>query len=609
MTEKTIEETLLAIASTGSRELIKKAKTLQKSTQRLFAKKGSTRPINAAIQKLFAVRKKIMQKEQEEGVYQETQERLFALDKKIEDNRAVFKQKDKAVNFLQKQLQAAKRYREWFSLKEQFERNPLHERVEIKRLKDFYQRYQQTKEELKKADQKYKISLITQLANKTENYSFYLKNKEKITKLLDQEVNVTKITQKEQEHQAQLMQAVDTLIALSGRWKWQEDHPPDLLNYEEVEKMRKEILRLKFENNLLLDGAYAQLQKHSPKRDVFPFVIPILFVGMGSLSLVFCASPWNFTGFFALSFLGIIFALLLQWGRQKNLEKIRKRRIEDNNKKSQQMLKYFQQLVQQSNLKEMKTFDDVVRFHHQIEDFHKMLKVRDQQLQLLEEQRVRLVKFDEETVFLNDWLPLVNEHTKDKFAIIHSFVSEMEAIAQENKELNSSMIFEQIKNLKAKVVKLDLEADKFIQQYRLVNFAGIEEFLKQQQVLEETKIRYDFMFAQLKDIFDLTQTVNFNEIAKQFEEVKLEVEKTAEEYQKLFEEKARLKGEKALLEKDGILPLLIQDEGYQLEHFRHLVKEWLIEQVETKILIDLLRDFSDQTLHELLTKASKLYPS
>ncbi|MDR1473641.1 MAG: AAA family ATPase [Lactobacillales bacterium] len=607
MTEETIEDTLLAIASTGSRELIKKAKALQDSTDRLFAKKGSARPINAALQELAIVRKKIIKKEQEESSYQEMQEQLFALDKEIEKNRIAFKQEDENATFLQKQLQTAKRYHEWFSLKKQLEQNPLYDKSEVKRLKDFYQHYQQTKDELKDADKQYKISLTTELANKTENYSFYLKNKEKIAKLLEQEVDVTKLTQKEQEHQVQLTQAVNALIELSGRWKWHEDHPPALLNYEEIEQMREEVLKLKFESDLLRDGAQAQLQKRSPKRDILPFIIPILFVGTGSLSLIFCAPPWNFTGFFAISFLGIILALLLRLGRQKNLERIRKRRIEENNKKAQQMLKYFQQLVQQGNLKEMKTFDDAVRFYHQIEDFHKMLALRDEQVKLLDKLRLRLVNFDEETTFLNDWLPLINKHTKDKFAIIHSFVLEMETIAQENKELNSSVIFKRIKKLEAKIIELDKEAKNFIKQYNLENFIGIEEFLKQQQILEEVKIRHDFMFAQLKEMFDLTQVINFDEIAKQFEGAKLKLEKIVEDYQKLVEEKAKLKGEKALLEKDGVLASLIQDEGYRLEHFRYLVKEWLTEQVETKILIDLLRDFSDQTLHELLAEASKLF--
>ncbi|MDR0690817.1 MAG: hypothetical protein LBF32_02020, partial [Streptococcaceae bacterium] len=607
MTEETIEETLLAIASTGSRELIKKAKALQENTEKLFAKKGSARPINAAMQELFAIRKKIVQKEQEESIYQEVQEQLLVLDKEIEENRVSFKQKDELLHFFQEQLQAAKGYREWLSLKKKFKQSPLHDKVEIQHLKNFYRQYQQTKEELKELEQKYKIALTTELANKTENYSFYLKNKRKIKKLLEQEVNVTKLTQKEQEYQTQLKQAIDTLIELSNRWKWQEEYPPDLFDYEEVEKMRDEVLRLKFENNLLLDGAQAQLQKRSPKRDIFPFVIPILFVGVGSLSLIFCASPWNFTGFFALSFLGIIFALLLRWGRQKNLEKIRKRRIEDNNKKSQQMLKYFQQLVQQGNLKEMKTFDDVLRFYHQIEMFNKMLKVRDQQVQLLKEIRAKLAEFDEKSVFLNDWLPLINKHTKDKFEIIHSFVFDMEAILKENKELNSSMIFNRIKSLEAKIDKFNLEADKLIEQYHLENSAEIEEFLRKQQALEEAKIRYDFMCVHLKEIFDLTQPVDFEVISKRFKRTKLEIEEIAKGYQKLVEEKLRLKGEKAFLEKDGVLPSLIQDEGYQLEYFRHLVKEWLIEQVEAKVLIALLRASRDQTLHELLKEASLLF--
>jgi uncharacterized protein YhaN len=39
------------------------------------------------------------------------------------------------------------------------------------------------------------------------------------------------------------------------------------------------------------------------------------------------------------------------------------------------------------------------------------------------------------------------------------------------------------------------------------------------------------------------------------------------------------------------------------------VREWLIDQVETKLLIDLLRYLSDQTLHELLASASRLFAS
>ncbi|MDR1521374.1 MAG: AAA family ATPase [Streptococcaceae bacterium] len=607
MREETIEGTLLAIASTGSRELIKKAKVLQEDAEKLFAKKGSVRPINAAMQELFAIRKKIVQKEQEESIYQEVQKQLLYLDKKIEENRASFKQKDELLNFLQKQLQAAEGYREWFSLKEKFKQNPLYDKTEVKRLKIFYQRYQQTKEELKESDQKYKVALTIELANKTENYSFYLKNKEKITKFLEQEVNVTKLTQKEQEYQIQLKQAVDTLIELSSRWKWQEDHPPDLLDYEEVEKIREEVLRLKFGNDILVDGTQAQLCKYSAKRDILSFIISIFFAGIGLLFLIFCASPWNFIYFFVISFLGIILTLLLRWGYQKNLEKVKKRCIENNDRKCKHLLKYFQQMIQQANLKEMKTFDDILRFYHQIETFHKMLKVRNQQVQLLKEIRAKLAKFDEETIFLNDWLPLINKHIKDKFKIVHSFVFDMEAISKENKKLDSSMIFDRIKSLEAKIDKFNLEADKFIKQYHLVNFIGIEEFLQKQQALEEAKIRYDFIFAQLKEIFDLTQPINFDEISKHFKEAKLEFEKIAEEYQRLVEEKARLKGEKAFLEKDGVLSSLIQDESYQLEYFRHLVKEWLIKQVETKVLIDLLRASRDQTLHELLKEASKLF--
>ncbi|MDR1013005.1 MAG: hypothetical protein LBL38_01910, partial [Lactobacillales bacterium] len=386
-----------------------------------------------------------------------------------------------------------------------------------------------------------------------------------------------------------------------------EDYPPDLLDYEEVEKMRKEILRLKFENDILVDKTQIGLHKRYIKKNILLFMILVLFMGVGSLSLMFCVSPWNFTCFFAISFLGIILVLLLKWGHQKKLDKIRRRRIEDNNSKYQQMLKYFQQLIQRANLKEMKTFDDITRFYHQIEVFHKMLLMRDEQSKRLKSIRAQLAKFAEETFFLNDWLQLANKHPKDKFQLIHEFAFDMEAITKENEDLNSSVIFARIKSLEDKIAKLDLEANKWIEHYNLVDFAGIEEFLKKQQAFKEIKIRCDFMFIQLKEIFALDQSVNFEAISQQFKKESLELQKVTEEYQELIEEKVRLKGEKTLLENNGVLASLIQDEGYQRKSFHNLVKRWLIEQVETKILIDLLRDFSDQTLHELLKVASQLF--
>jgi uncharacterized protein YhaN len=604
-----IEETLLSIASTGSRELIKKAKLLQEKTSKFFAKKGSARPLNASVTEILEIRKKIFQKEREESSYQAMQQQLLKLEEDIKENRGKFQQKFSLIERLTSQMRAKESFYEWKNLQEGLQKNPLLPEEDDKQLVDFYYQYSQVKEELAQANRRYQVALTTELSNRTENYSFYLREKDKILNLLNEEARVVELTQKEQEQQVLLTSAVETIIELSSRWKWHEMDPPCMLDYQETQILQEKFLRLKFENESLLDKEGVNERKYSLKSDGWLLIFPVLSVCVGRWLWKVFLSPWNLVSLVGIVFSGIFLMLFVGWSRKKYIKRIQRRRLEDNRQGMMEIRQHFSQLIKRANLKEMSQMEEFLRFGHQVEDFRRALNVRDQKEAVLEDIREQLGIFDEKTLFLQEWIPFANQHVKDKFQAIRDFLSEMESISEENRSQNSSVIFQRIQELEVQISALKEEGDSWIEKYHLIDFAGMEAFLDKQRQAKESQIRLKFVSEQLKELFDLEKKTNFEKILQDLQEEEKNLQILQDEYQRLLKESASLKGRKSLLEADGTLLEWVQNEGYQRGKFQNLVREWLIDQVETKLLIDLLRYSSDQTLHELLASASRLLAS
>lgn len=604
-----IEDTLLSIASTGSRELIKKAKLLQDRTSKFFAKKGSARPLNASIAEILEIRKKISQKEKEESNYQEIQKQLLKLEEDIKENRGKFEQKFSLIERLNSQIRAKENFYEWENLKEELTKNPLLPKEEGKQLVDFYHKYSQIEEELTQANRNYQVALTTELSNRTENYSFYLQEKDKILNLLNEETRVIELTQQEQEQETLLTSAVERIIELSSRWKWREIDPPCMLDYQETQILQEKFLRLKFENESLLDEVEVIGGKYSLKSDGWLLIFPVLSVCVGIWLWKSFLSPWNLVSFVGIVSSGVFLMWFVGWGRKQHVRRIKNRRLENNNQAMMEIQQYFSQLIKRANLKEMKQMEDFLRFGHQVEDFRCALNIRDQKEAMLEGIREQLEIFNEKTLFLQEWIPFANKHVKDKFQAIRDFLSDMESISEENRSKNSSVIFQRIQELEMRISELKEEGGSWIKKYHLIDFPGMKVFLNKQRQAKESQIRFKFMSAQLKELFDLEKKISFEKILQDLQEEENNLQILQDEYQRLLKESASLKGRKSLLEADGMLLEWVQNEGYQRGRFQNLVREWLIDQVEAELLMDLLRYLSDQTLHELLISASRLFAS
>lgn len=634
--ENELQDLLVSFGISGSEQLFQQRVAYQGKAADIYKRKSKKLPLNLLMQEKAQLQEKIRQKEAQEAEFQQLLKGQQQTEQKLaEAEKTDHSLQQKALKIKQ-QLLNWSNYEEWQSLK-QLAQAPLF--PQTAELADFYQKYQQLSSNLE--EQEAAFEKHSGMDQQSARYYFYLEQEEKIQELLQQKVEVMRILDRETQIDQEAT-SISQVLTAGDEYGWRKQPPQPLTddriqNYFQAKVQAEKTLsqqevrlsmlqdqhqQLEDEINQLETDLTAELQTESSKVNYLPIIAVIT---LGILASFFVSSPLSWIIRFLTVAAGGFFFYQKQ---QKKEPKISNRKAlwqeklvkldeltgqivqEEQVKKElhRQLATQdadFSQLLKRHHLPQTESLAESLAINRQSRQFSEALQTQ-HTLQLEKQQlREKILHYEGEFQFLEDWLPLQQKTVTGKIQHLETFVKEMEQLRFAQTYQQNTMLKQQINETKRKQKELLEQSQTLLQEAQLRLFSEIPNFLQQQREIAAAKEKSAELEQTLRPLFQ--QAVTQEELTLQQQQINQQLAENQLGLRRLQEQKQRYTLQQENLQADGTLDQLYQALSSLDAEIQQLAEKWSVAHLTSMVLGDLATELSEQQLPQLLKEASRYF--
>lgn len=622
--EEQLQQVLISLGITGSRQLMEQSLQYQKENQKLFRPKGSRLPLNELLSQWQRLNHRIQEKEAQEAQVQtllmhqqQNQENLTSQRKKAQKLKT-------QLNHAKEQELHWQQYEEWQQLLKLKQTKGALTGAQQRELTRIYQQYQGLEGQLKQVDEDYHQAKTAETV--TPQYEFYLQHEGVIKNLLNEQVSGVRLTDDFQRKLTRQDQLLEDIQALEGHYGWQVPVVDQLALSKLDQKMAslREIEEQLQANHLQQKWLTTEITPDQKATAETVVKSPSVSLTMGSFLLagVFLLLGLVLPGFKAiLGILGIICGLLgAYWEYHRRQQAILQKTTATSmptagqNTESQLAILVEKAVALQKQQGELTAainqslggkgdfpITDSYGYQKDYQEYYQSLAELEQvtaDLQAQDEAYGALLKeFD----FLVAWLPLQELDLVGRFESLQQFDQKMTRQKQLQSQQKTTLLAEQRKELADKVAQATTHSQDLLQATGIENLSEIPSRLQLAQKQEQQARRLAELTEVLTPLYP--EALEKDILQRTIHNLEGQLKELGEKETTLLEHVQRQSLELEALGKDGTLDELRQEQTDLQENLRQQLVDWGGRKVAFAALQDLATDLSEQQLPQLLQQA------
>lgn len=653
--ENELQEALLSLGITGSRQLMTTGQQYQAENQKLYKPRGLRLPINEQLIAWQQLSRQIREKEAVEATVQERFARQSQLSKQLAELRRKLRQQQAEQLHLKDRLLHWSQYEEWQLLQQltASQDTPELSNTQQRQLQELYQDYQGLTQQLAAVDQDYHRAKEAETV--TPQYEFYLQHEQIIKELLKRQVEGVRLTDSFQQDLAKQQQLLAGIEELETRYGWRLDLPEQLdlqaadrltakLRQQTDQlrdaRMRQEWLAAQPVSTLTIAAEAAEdhepghARRRLPKTTgsyslLFSIVPALVFLLAGiflfpdfkavfGVAAIICgvAGSWYFYHKRQQEALNQVLGKPAEKGDPKTAfsdatQQQRSEREEELAALSRQIEELTSSLKQSAKgLARLLATDetapilaDSLSYQQHYQHYYQYLTELEQLTAQLQKQDQAYGNLAAEFDFAAAWLPLQELDLVQRFTYLQELDQKLSRQKQLHGQQQTTLLADQRQQLTRQQQHLTEKAAAVLQETGTESLAAIPERLQTVQQLLSQRQRLEELQKVLAPLFPKPTT--HQELTRQSEiNRQLGIDLQQEE-SRLLEELQRQNVELEVLQKDGTLDELRQQQAeLETELYSQLV-EWGGRKTAQAALTDLATDLSQQQLPQLLEAAGE----
>jgi uncharacterized protein YhaN len=629
--ENELHQALISLGISGSQRMLQQVARYETINQQQYKPRGQKLPLNKALKQLEKLQETIAQKESEETRLQQQYQQIAHLQSELDQLEEKQQQQSLRYQTIQQQISHWSLYEEWQQLNNQA---PIVAEQEAHAISRFYQHYQHLTEEIRQKEAE--LDHLEQ-GQESDKYFFYLDHEHAITQILQQQVEMARLMDRQQQAKESQQQAQFALNQLIMKRQWSKESPPfqteqiqeQLLRLEQsdyqLEESEKRLAWLQEKEGTLqqelsrLEQSHPNLMGDTPKPNFLSGLVGVL----AFVAAFFLETPWRWLGI-AIGVASVGWFIWSMMKQRPDTQEADKRQwqellvqidllaaeiadlAESTDGQSQQNERWKHALhpffgdepYHNWSVFLLDYQEDVANYQAYV----RQLREAHAQLEEIEEQ---LQPYQQLFVPFADWLPLQNKTVLEQANLLHQFNEEMQEIKLSRLQQPSTLLAQQLARKKAERTALLEESQEILTKAGIERPAEINLWLKQWETQQRGIKRAAELASMLQPIFPEATTqealvAEKNQVTQQQKEIQqLSRQKT--------EQRQRLEIEVAASQKSGTLSQLYQAESELRAKIEQLAIDWSSRQLAASVLTDLTTELSEQQLPQLLEQASTYF--
>ncbi|HIY58162.1 MAG TPA: hypothetical protein H9829_08250, partial [Candidatus Tetragenococcus pullicola] len=234
--------------------------------------------------------------------------------------------------------------------------------------------------------------------------------------------------------------------------------------------------------------------------------------------------------------------------------------------------------------------------------FQKAQREKQELLKQLEKQKEQQQTFERNLEIFSDWLPFASKTVVEKLNLIEEFAEKMQAKKMMRLQQPSTLIAQQLKQLRSQREQLVEEKDLLLKKAGIQHPSEIPVWIRQWEQHLKQVVRKKELSKTIDSLFP--NEITWEELIIQIEETSQRQNQLHQKMNGLLEEKQRIQLQVEQMQKDGTLDELYQEKSRLLSEIHDLALTWTSNQILSSFLTDLATELSEQQLPQLLAQAS-----
>lgn len=657
LNEVRLQRLLLTVGLTGSERLTAISNDFLKDRQQIYKPSGRIPLLNQQLKEFNRLEQSIRLVEEQENTYRAKWNRRLELEKLLEKEKKELEDSMSLEKTLLEQQKYFPLYTEWQTLNQETGGSSTEQapKTTVKSVSEALQEYKfLTKKETELLENQSDI-----IKDITPAVQFYLENQELFDQLLDDQLSVQSISERQEVLQQQLDAYTSSKKELYDKYRLsnalldvviedkEEESLKELAEAEE-ELLRKQVIlsnersRLSIrQRNLDKELSKSENQLSIPSMshsedgeiDEAPFFDSFTIKMFSGLSLAIAVMMLLLAIVLGLSWLYVIVAAFVGLGvfgfiKANKVPKYHPVTPEEAKSIYKQQLNEADQLADELNdlEKNLAIFNEqealvnkqkeqwvtaygfpmdetvsmwltTLPVFSQLRDIQKNEQEMTLQLATIDK---AITSYKESLSFAKDWIPLEGKNIRESFKEVKQFAdTQKEAINRlEGSETNN--IQSELASIRHQKSACQTLINELTNQHESTPIDVAKEWLNRQEQLGQNANRIDELERQLENVFDLSKNYNLLSINKSLMKLKAEQDEHKDQEKAYQTEWQQIDYDMKQMEKNGSLDDLRQERATQLSKIEEMTEQWLTLRFSEELVQRLFQYLSDQQLPTLL---------
>lgn len=657
LNEVRLQRLLLTVGLTGSERLTAISNDFLKDRQQIYKPSGRIPLLNQQLKEFNRLEQSIRLVEEQEQTYQNKWDRRIELEELLEKERKELEDSYSLEKTLLDQQKYFPLYTEWQTLNRETggkKEKDAASQTTIKSVSDALQEYRfLTKKETELLENQSEI-----IKDITPAVQFYLENQELFEQLLDDQLSVQSISERQEVMQQQLDAYTSNKKELYEKYRLsdalldvviEEQEEISLKELAEVEEelLRKQVIlsneqsRLSIRQRKLdhelsesenqLDTSSASINEEH--LDNSPFLDSFTIKMFSGLSIAIAIMMLLLAIVLGVSWLYVIIVIFAGLGIYGLMNTSRVPKVSSVTPEEAKTL-YKQQLGEADQLagelyeleKELANFEEqdalvkkqkeqwataygfstdetvsmwltTLPVFSQLRDIQKNEQEMQQQLETIDK---AIDSYKQSLSFAKEWIPLEDKNIRDGFKEVKQFVEAQKEAINRLEGSETSNIQSELASIRHQKAASQQLVNQLIDQHEATPIDIAKEWLNHQEQLNQNAKRLSELERQLEHVFDLSKEYKLLSINREVMKVK-EIQDELKDKQRMYQtEWQQIDYDMKQMEKNGSLDDLRQERATQLAKIEEMTEQWLTLRFSEELIQRLFQYLSDQQLPTLL---------
>lgn len=655
--EVKLQRLLLTVGLTGSERLTAISNDFLKDRQQIYKPSGRIPILNQRLKEFNRLEQSIRLVEEQEITYRTKWNRRLELEKLLEKEKKELEESVSLEKTLLEQQKYFPLYTEWQTLNQETggKNETQASETTVKSVSDALQEYKYlTKKETELLENQSDI-----IKDITPAVQFYLENQDLFDQLLDDQLSVQSISERQDVMQQQLDAYTSSKKDLYDKYRLsdalldvviddkEEESLKELAEAEE-ELLRKQVILSNEKSRLSIrqrnldkelsktENKLAIPEMHSnadTELDDSPFFDSFTIKMFSGLSLAIAIMMLLLAVILGLTWMYVIVAVFVGLGifgfmkaakgpthhpvTQEEAKSLYKQQLGEADQLADELNELEKNLTsfheQESLIKKQKEqwvtaygFPEnetvsmwltTLPVFSQLRDIQKNEQEMKQQLETIEQ---AITSYKKSLSFAKEWIPLEGKSIRESFKEVKQFVDTQKEAINRLEGSETSNIQSELSSIRHQKTSCQKLINDLTNQHESTPIDVSKEWLNRQEQLSQNSQRIDELERQLENVFDLSKDYNLLSINKAVMRVKAEQDDCKEKEQAYQTEWQQLDYDMKQMEKNGSLDDLRQERATQLAQIEEMTEQWLTLRFSEELVQRIFQYLSDQQLPTLL---------